>query len=73
MVYDAALFMKDRLERLIPDCTLSLIDRLERHRLKREEEGEKEARKRSRAEQVEMNVAQFEAEVRPLVEFQYIM
>jgi len=62
-VYDAAIMMEERLERLLPEFTLNLFDKLERHRFRREEENELEARKRSRVEQVESSVAQFEAEV----------
>lgn len=56
--------MKEKLERILPDYTLPLVDRLERLRLKRLEENDKAERKRSNDEKIEKDVAEFEQQVR---------
>lgn len=63
IVYDAAIFLREKLEKLLPDFTLKLFDKLERLQIISNEDSEEKGRKRARDQQVEQSVALFEDEV----------
>eukprot|EP01035_Chromulina_nebulosa_P021190 gene21190-27452_t len=58
-IVDAAIFYKEKLENLIGTFSIKLIDKLERNKIKKDEDAELENRKRNRFEDIEQSVQIF--------------